>query len=108
VSRAPTLGTATAVVAAKAPALATTAAAVFTTAAAAVVTAAAVAAVAAAAAGGVLSQLAARAPLRDDGPRAVERRKLHFGKGQILKPGFHLIGARVETTWVPGAFQLWS
>jgi hypothetical protein len=28
---------------------------------------------------------------------------------QILKPVFHLIGARVEieTTWVPGAFQLW-
>jgi hypothetical protein len=25
----------------------------------------------------------------------------------VLKPGFHLIGARVETTWVPGAFQLW-
>jgi hypothetical protein len=24
-----------------------------------------------------------------------------------LKPVFHLIGARVETTWVPGAFQLW-
>jgi hypothetical protein len=24
-----------------------------------------------------------------------------------LKPGFHLIGARVETTWVPGAFQVW-
>jgi hypothetical protein len=24
----------------------------------------------------------------------------------VLKPGFHLIGARVETTWVPGAFQL--
>jgi hypothetical protein len=26
----------------------------------------------------------------------------------ILKPFFHLIGARVETTWVPGAFQLWG
>jgi hypothetical protein len=26
---------------------------------------------------------------------------------QTLKPVFHLIGARVETTWVPGAFQLW-
>jgi hypothetical protein len=26
----------------------------------------------------------------------------------ILKPVFHLIGARVETTWVPGAFQLWA
>jgi hypothetical protein len=26
---------------------------------------------------------------------------------QSLKPVFHLIGARVETTWVPGAFQLW-
>jgi hypothetical protein len=25
---------------------------------------------------------------------------------QTLKAGFHLIGARVETTWVPGAFQL--
>jgi hypothetical protein len=25
----------------------------------------------------------------------------------ILKPVFHLIRARVETTWVPGAFQLW-
>jgi hypothetical protein len=25
----------------------------------------------------------------------------------ILKPVFHSIGARVETTWVPGAFQLW-
>jgi hypothetical protein len=24
-----------------------------------------------------------------------------------LKPGFHVIDARVETTWVPGAFQLW-
>jgi hypothetical protein len=24
-----------------------------------------------------------------------------------LKPGFRLTGARVETTWVPGAFQLW-
>jgi hypothetical protein len=24
-----------------------------------------------------------------------------------LKPVFHLIGSRVETTWVPGAFQLW-
>ena len=24
-----------------------------------------------------------------------------------MKPGFHLIDARVETTWVPGAFQLW-
>jgi hypothetical protein len=23
-----------------------------------------------------------------------------------LKPGFHLIDARVEITWVPGAFQL--
>jgi hypothetical protein len=28
-------------------------------------------------------------------------------EGQILKPVFHLIGSRVETTWVPGAFQLW-
>jgi hypothetical protein len=25
----------------------------------------------------------------------------------ILKPGFHVLGARVETTWEPGAFQLW-
>jgi hypothetical protein len=24
-----------------------------------------------------------------------------------LKPGYDLMGARVETTWVPGAFQLW-
>ena len=24
-----------------------------------------------------------------------------------MKLGFHLIGARFETTWVPGAFQLW-
>ena len=24
-----------------------------------------------------------------------------------MKPGFHFIGARVETTWVPGVFQLW-
>jgi hypothetical protein len=23
----------------------------------------------------------------------------------VLKPGFHLIGARVETTWVPGALS---
>jgi hypothetical protein len=28
-------------------------------------------------------------------------------KRHVLKPGFHLVGARVETTWVPGAFQLW-
>jgi hypothetical protein len=27
---------------------------------------------------------------------------------QALKPVFHVIGARVEQTWVPGAFQLWS
>jgi hypothetical protein len=26
---------------------------------------------------------------------------------QILKLVFHLIDARVETTWVPGAFQVW-
>jgi hypothetical protein len=26
---------------------------------------------------------------------------------QTLKPVFPLMGARVETTWVPGAFQLW-
>jgi hypothetical protein len=26
---------------------------------------------------------------------------------QTLKPVFHFIGAWVETTWVPGAFQLW-
>ena len=25
----------------------------------------------------------------------------------ILKPVFNLIDAGVETTWVPGAFQLW-
>jgi hypothetical protein len=25
----------------------------------------------------------------------------------IVNPVFHLVGARVETTWVPGAFQLW-
>jgi hypothetical protein len=36
---------------------------------------------------------------------SLERRKLDL-KEQTLKPGFHLIGARVETTWVPGAFQL--
>jgi hypothetical protein len=33
--------------------------------------------------------------------------KLHFER-HILKPDFHLTGARVETTWVPGAFQLWD
>jgi hypothetical protein len=26
---------------------------------------------------------------------------------QTLKPGYHLMGSRVETTWVPGTFQLW-
>ena len=28
-------------------------------------------------------------------------------KGPLLKPGFHMIGARVEAARVPGAFQLW-
>jgi hypothetical protein len=36
---------------------------------------------------------------------AVQR--LHFER-RILRPGvFRLIGARVEITWVPSAFQLW-
>jgi hypothetical protein len=40
-------------------------------------------------------------------PRGVAAQVVYL-KGTILKPGFHLIGSRVETTWVPGAFQLWA
>jgi hypothetical protein len=44
---------------------------------------------------------------------ATSRLRYHFVavqiefERQILKAVFHLIGAWVETTWVPGAFQLW-
>jgi hypothetical protein len=39
-------------------------------------------------------------------PPSCSGNKLNL-KAQTLKLGFHLIGARVETAWVPGAFQLW-
>jgi hypothetical protein len=40
-------------------------------------------------------------------PRRSGTSKSHFESKGCLKPVSHLIGARVETTWVPGAFQLW-
>jgi hypothetical protein len=40
-------------------------------------------------------------------PRRAVAVQAVYLKGKFWNRFFHLIGARVETTWVPGAFQLW-
>jgi hypothetical protein len=66
----------------------------------------------------VMGQLDSNVQRPTSGPEVrfpEARRELHLAvavqvafdpESKGLKPGFHLIGARVETTWVPGAFQL--